>query len=40
MLKHGRIDEARQILIDGGTKNKRRVPLNLEEMLKSEYNTG
>lgn len=40
MLRHGRIEEARQILIEGGNKNKRRVPINLEEMLKSEYNTG
>lgn len=36
----GRIEEARQILIDGGNKNKRRVPINLEDLLKSDYNTG
>lgn len=40
LLKNGRIDEARQILIDGGTKNKRRIPINLEELLKSEYDSG
>lgn len=40
LLRHGRIDEARQILIEGGTKNKRRVPINLEELLKTEYNSG
>ncbi|XP_031635382.1 organic cation transporter-like protein isoform X2 [Contarinia nasturtii] len=40
MLRKNRIDEARQILIEGGNKNKRRVPINLEELLKSEFNTG
>lgn len=40
LLRHGRIDEARKILIEGGTKNKRRVPINLEELLKIEYNSG
>lgn len=40
MLHHNRIEEARQILIDGGNKNKRRVPINLEELLRSEFNTG
>lgn len=40
MLKHGHIEEARRILIEGATKNKRRIPLNLEEMLQSEHNTG
>lgn len=40
MLRQGRIEEARQILIEGGTKNKRRVPLNLESLLETEYNSG
>ncbi|XP_055297446.1 organic cation transporter protein-like [Sitodiplosis mosellana] len=40
MLRHGHIDEARQILTEGGNKNKRRVPINLEELLKTDYNSG
>lgn len=40
MLRNNRIEEARQILIDGGNKNKRRIPINLEELLMSDFNTG
>lgn len=40
MLKHGHIEEARRILVEGANKNKRRLPINLEEMLQSEFNTG
>lgn len=40
LLRHGRIEETRQILIEGGNKNKRRIPINLEDLLKSDFNTG
>lgn len=40
MLSHGRIDKTVTILNAGGKKNKRHVPTNLEDLLKSEYNTG
>lgn len=40
MLRKGRIEEAKQILIEGATKNKRRVSINIDDVLQSEYNTG
>lgn len=40
MLSHGRVDKTKTILTAGGNKNKRHVPANLEDLLKSEYNTG
>lgn len=40
MLRQGRIDEAKQILTEGGTKNKRRVPNNLETILQTEFESG
>lgn len=40
LLRNDRIEETKTILIDGATKNKRRIPINLEDLLKAEYNTG
>lgn len=40
MLRNGRIPEAMEILIAGGTKNKRVIPDNLENLLKQEIDSG
>lgn len=40
LLRNGHIEQAKEILIDGATKNKRRIPINLEELLKEEFNSG
>lgn len=40
MLRNGRIREAMEILVAGGTKNKRKVPDNLENLLRQEIDSG
>lgn len=40
MLRNGRIHEAMEILRVGGAKNKRKVPDNLENLLKQEIDSG
>lgn len=40
LLRNGQIKEAKEILVEGATTNKRRVPLFLEDLLKEEYNSG
>lgn len=40
MLRFGRIEEAKNILIAGGTKNKRKIPEDLKNLLKQEVDSG
>lgn len=40
MLRFNRIDEAKDILIEAGTKNKRPIPDNLDVLLKDFVDSG
>lgn len=40
LLRCGRIESTMKILIEGGTKNKRSIPYNLEKLLKQEIESG
>lgn len=40
MLRMGRVKEAKKILEEGGTKNKRPIPVNLENLLQQEIDSG
>lgn len=40
MLRNGRVKEAMAILIEGGNKNKRTIPDNLENLLRQEIDSG